>query len=179
MPSKAYFKALDQMREHHVTRKTYSGNGCIKHREALVAFSKEIGAASALDYGCGKGHQYCPGMQKDGYDLVADLGYTPFAYDPAVPEFNVLPEIGTKFDLVFCVDVLECVPQKDVPWALEHLASFATKGIFITVSSYPSKKTLPNGSNAHITVQPIEWWQEKFDALGAANPDLKIMALVG
>jgi len=174
MPSKAYGKAIAQMREFHATRKTFSGNGVLKHLGALVKFSAEIGAASGLDYGCGKGAQY---GDEDAM-LVNRLGYDPYKYDPGVPGFENLPPDDQQFDLVWCVDVLECVPEQDMDWVIAEFAGYAKKGIFVTVASYPAKKTLPNGKNAHITVKPPEWWHAHFAALQAARPDLKIKLLV-
>ena len=178
MPSKAYDKALAQMRAFHLTRKTFSGNGVMKHKDALVQFSKTLGATSGLDYGCGKGHQYDTERQRDGFDLRAALGYSPALYDPAVMEFKDLPPEGTEFDLVWCVDVLECVPEGDMDWEIARMASYARLGLFVTVATYPAKKTLPNGNNSHITVKPAKWWRSHFWLLIEARPELNLKLLV-
>lgn len=178
MPSKDYDAALVQMRQFHRTSKAFSGNGVLKHRDSLVQFSRARGATSGLDFGCGKGNQYNIEMT-GGYNLAAELGYTPYKYDPGVPDFDVLPPLGMVFDIVWCVDVLECVPEQDMDWEVANIAAFARRGLFVTVGSYPSKKTLPNGRNAHITIQDEEWWHAKFQPLWEARPDLKIILLVG
>lgn len=164
MPSKAYVRAMAQMREFHRTRKTFSGNGVLKHVSALLEFNQKIGAKSGIDYGCGKGAQYEAWLNDPGgtmCSLEAALGYAPYKYDPAVPEFEKPPP--EPADLVWCVDVLECVPEQDMGDVIDDLFRLAIKGLFVTVASYPAKKTLPNGQNAHVTVKPREWWVAKFD----------------
>lgn len=172
MPSKEYGRTLRLMRQHHLTRKTFSGNGVLKHLSALVQFSDQIGAASGIDYGAGKGAQY---GDEDAM-LVARLGYDPFKFDPAWAEFQTPPT--EPADLVWCVDVLECVPEQDMDWIIGELARLAIRGLFVTVASYPSKKDLPDGRNAHVTVKPEEWWREKFAPLAIERPDLEIILLV-
>ena len=39
------------------------------------------------------------------------------------------------------------------------------KGVFVTVGTYPAKKHLPNGENAHICLKPTEWWVDQFKPL--------------
>ncbi len=185
MPSKQYDRALEQMRQHHLTRKTFSGNGVLKHLGTLLAFSADLGATSGLDFGCGKGDQYGHALPEvygvGGFKFTSledALGYEPFKYDPGVFEFENLPPEGAMFDLVWCVDVLECVPEGDMDWVIAQMIGYARKGIFVTVATYPSKKTLPNGRNAHITVKPSEWWHAHFSLVREARPDLKIKLLV-
>lgn len=157
MPSKAYDNALAQMREFHRLRKTFSGNGVLKHLATLLAFSAEIGATSGIDYGAGKGAQY---GDEDAM-LVHRLGFDPYKYDPAWPEFETPP--SAPADLVWCVDVLECIPEEDMDMVIDDLFRLALKGLFVTVASYPAKKTLPNGENAHLTIKPEAWWRQKFN----------------
>lgn len=179
MPSKEYGRTLRLMRQHHLTRKTFSGNGVLKHAAALISFSWQVGAESGIDYGAGKGAQYTATVNSAGggeQTLVEALGYDPFKYDPAWAEFETPPT--EPADLVWCVDVLECVPEQDMDWIIAELARLAVKGLFVTVASYPSKKDLPDGRNAHVTVKPEEWWREKFAPLAIERPDLEIILLV-
>lgn len=167
MPSKAYDNALAQMREFHRLRKTFSGNGVLKHAKSLIVFSHEIEARSAIDYGCGKGQQYTKVIQPYGegggpvLTLEQHLGYVTTKYDPAWPEFEKPP--AAPADLVWCVDVLECIPEEDMDMVIDDLFRLALKGLFVTVASYPAKKTLPNGENAHLTIKPEAWWRQKFN----------------
>lgn len=161
MPSERYEYYLDQCKIHHATKKTFSGRGVLKHFDRLIGLSAKVGAESALDYGCGKGNQY---FEKRAGDktLEETLGYRVRKYDPAVPQFKKLP-IG-QFDLVWCTDVLEHIPEEDIGWVIRAIDAYAKKALFITVGTYPAKKRLPNGENAHITVRPGDWWREQFEA---------------
>lgn len=174
MPSKRYAKYLEQSRQHHVQRKTFSGNGCLKHLKTLVEISLKVDATSALDFGAGKRAQYQPGGKfataaaqfgfeiEPGETLEMLLGYEVTKYDPAVPEIASKPE--GQFDLVWCSDVLEHIPEEDIGWVIHELDGYARRALFVTVGSYPAKKTLPNGENAHVTIKPVEWWREQFAA---------------
>lgn len=178
MPSKNYLPAMQQMAEMHRTRKVFSGSGILKHRHQLVEFSRRLDCRSGLDYGCGKGRQYDPAFAK-GYDLAGALGFKPFLWDPAVPEFKLPPPTDMDFDLVMCVDVLECIPKEDLPWVAADLWARAHKGLFVTVASYPSKKELPNGQNAHITIEGEEFWHGLFrNAAKVADARAELILLV-
>lgn len=175
MPSERFAYYLEQCKIHHATKKTFSGNGCLKHARALVAMSKAIGATSAIDYGCGKGLQYgkmveipvlvdAPDVYKaDFAPLEQHLGYEVTKYDPAVPQFQTPP--WGPADLVWCTDVMEHIPEEDIPFIVSELSRLAIKGVFVTVGTYPAKKHLPNGENAHVCIKPAEWWDEQFELL--------------
>lgn len=182
MPSKDYGRALRQMRVFHATSKAFSGNGVLKHRDAVAAFAEEIGATSVLDYGCGKGNQY-DHERTGGYDFVRHMAgntrsITVRKYDPGVPGVDVAPDENEEFDLVLCVDVLECVPEEDMHWMIGQLSQHARKGLFVAVAAHPSKKKLPDGRNAHLTQKPGEWWHAQFAVLTEARPELKLILLV-
>lgn len=166
MPSERFEYYLEQCRIHHATKKTFSGNGVLKHARALVSLSCAIGAHSAIDYGCGKGLQYGKTFPADdGTDqmLEAALGYNVFKFDPAVPAFTAPPAVAA--DLVWCTDVLEHIPEEDIPFIVSELSRLAVKGVFVTIGTYPAKKVLPNGENAHVCIKPTEWWEEQFKPL--------------
>lgn len=150
---------LEQNKELHATRKVFSGRGVLKYAPTLIALSRRVGAKSALDYGCGKGNQYMPEHDK-GIRLVEQLGYEPTKYDPAWPAFDTKPE--GVFDLVWCTDVMEHIPEEDIPAILRDLNAYAGKALFVTVATHAAKKELPNGENAHTTQRPRAWWQEQF-----------------
>lgn len=157
-----------QCAEHHRISKTFSGRGCLKHTKHLLQMSQDLGATTALDYGCGKALQYkLPREQDGGKSLEERLGYVVTKYDPAVPEYSARPT--GQFDFVWCTDVLEHVPEEAMDWVIDDLFAFTRKGLFVTVGSYPAKKQLPNGENAHVCIKPAEWWRMKFAAHAATS----------
>lgn len=161
-PSERYGYYVALCAEHHRTRKTFSGRGCLKHASRILEIADQIGARSALDYGAGKMVQYTdtvPG-HPEGTTLESILGFEVTKFDPAVPGIDT-PPTG-KFDLTFCTDVLEHVPEEDIDYVVAELAKLTGKALFVTVGSYPARKTLPNGENAHVCQKPAEWWEERF-----------------
>lgn len=159
-PSPDFVLALKQCEIFHATRKVYSGKGILKHAVRIFELADEIDARSMLDFGCGKGGAYGPDVAPS---IEGTLGFPVTKYDPAVPEFSAEPQ--GKFDLVVCCDVLECVPEGDIDYMVQRLGDLTAKALFVTVATFPSKKTLPDGRNAHLTQKPEEWWMERFAPL--------------
>ncbi len=108
---------------------------------------------SVLDYGCGKGllgrkvQNEIPGIEWHDYD-------------PAVKGKRKTPN---RCDMVTCTDVMEHVEEQYVDSVLEHIASLATKCVFLYIACSKAGKILSDGRNAHITQKPIDWWEEKIE----------------
>ena len=45
---------------------------------------------------------------------------------------------------------------------IKEIFDYSGKYVFATAATNKAGKTLPNGMNAHATVQPEEWWIELF-----------------
>ena len=83
---------------------------------------------------------------------------TVYRYDPAIPEFAEMPV--DKVDLVICTDVMEHIPEDDVDALFATIRSLS-KHAFFNISVREAKEILPNGENAHCTVQPPPWWRQR------------------
>ena len=105
----------------------------------------KIGAASILDYGCGK-HTLRDGMP-DWPDFRE--------YDPALPGFDAPPEPA---DLVVCTDVMEHIEPEHLTAVLDDIALLASKGVFFVITMRPAQKPLPDGTNPHRIVEDETWW---------------------
>ena len=133
----------------------YTGDMLFPNLEFIVKLIKLTEAKSLLDFGCGKGKQY------SGWgELTAHitLGMMPALYDPGVKEFEEIPD--GKFDGVYSTDVMEHIPKDELSDALEIIFSKASKFVFLAICTAPAIQLLPNGENAHCTLEPIEWWKE-------------------
>jgi hypothetical protein len=126
----------------------------------------ELHPATILDYGCGQSR------------LVDMLQYSTdvrvYRYDPAIAGIDKLPV--QHADLVINTDVMEHIPPADVDDVLADIRRISVSAIF-NIATAPAQCFLPNGENAHCTVQPAEWWharlQTHFDhveALPASRP---------
>lgn len=113
--------------------------GCgSKRRKEYI---KSLGFEDILDYGCGKGK--------------LGLGRK---YDPAIPEFSDDPDPA---DLIVCTDVLEHIEPECLDNVLRHMKAKMKKSGYFTIACRPAAKKLPNGENAHLIIQPPEWWINK------------------
>lgn len=151
----------------------FDGRSLGIHVGTIRALLKRSRAKTLLDYGAGKAKHYektefaLPDGRKvtglrDLWQLhritLYDPGYAPHATYPT----------GT-FDAVICTDVLEHIPEQDLDWVIGDLFGFARNLVYAGVANYPAGKMLPDGSNAHVTLKPAEWWIEKFAACHAAS----------
>ena len=98
-----------------------------------------------LDYGCGKAV-----LSKEIPGIVN--------YDFAIPEYDNLPD--GRFDVAFCIDVLEHIPKEELHATLEYLQSHA-KEVYFCVYLELCGHHLPNGEPCHCTVENAAWWIDK------------------
>ena len=103
-------------------------------------------AADVLDYGCGKA------------SLGEKMGKYVRNYDPALPKYSSPPEPA---DLVVCADVMEHIEPEYIDSVLAHIAALTKKCAYFVISCCESKKKLPDGRNAHISIHAVEWWRAK------------------
>jgi hypothetical protein len=152
---------------------TFPGSSLIRHIEPIKHLVARTGARTILDYGSGKGRQYRP-MQimldarhvADGIAEYWDVDEVR-CYDAGYAAYRELPA-GT-FDGVISTDVLEHCPEDDLPWILGEIFSYARRFVFLNVACFPAKKHLPDGTNAHITVRPAQWWNTLVSEAGATK----------
>jgi hypothetical protein len=129
----------------HETNNEYGCSGQ-RHAEAVMQLAIKLNTQDILDYGCGKS------------TLANNLPFLIKQYDPAIPKFSALPGPAT---IVICTDVLEHVEPVCIDAVLNHLKELTQKVAFITIATRPAKKTLADGRNAHLIIQPMKWWLEK------------------
>ncbi len=147
-------KYLNLNRQMHNAPAAFGGSGW-KHAEKILEFRKELGAKSILDYGCGMGSLQAR-LRTLGYDgVVAE-------YDPAVKGKDKLPRPA---DLVVCTDVLEHVERDCVDNVLKHLRALTRMGCYMAIANRPANRFLPDGQNAHCTVEHPDWWAARINKL--------------
>jgi 2-polyprenyl-3-methyl-5-hydroxy-6-metoxy-1,4-benzoquinol methylase len=118
---------------------------------AAAQICRRTGRCHILDYGCGNGtlraalERAFPSIH--GVDL--------FEYDPAIPGKALLP---SPVELVFCGDVMEHVEPECVDAVLKHIASLTLSVAIFIIDLHKAAKTLPDGRNAHLTIQKKDWW---------------------
>lgn len=117
-----------------------------------------IQARSILDFGCGKGILA---------NRLEDFGaFDVRRYDPAVPEWSATPEPA---DLVICTDVMEHIEPDYLDATFDELQRLARTAVFMNIALVEAKKHLPDGRNAHLIVQPLDWWLPKLESRWATH----------
>lgn len=101
--------------------------------------------ATVVDYGSGT-HKWVERM-------LPELAVQ--SYDPAVPE---LAAPAKRSDMLVSCDVLEHIEPDCLTPVLYDMLRVTEKCAFVTIATRPAKKILPDGRNAHLIVQPAEWW---------------------
>ena len=185
-PSERYQELLQLYRRMHEVGRpesghgpevTYAGKSLTEHIEPIARLVRETGARTILDYGSGKAGLYRdspehePGSRykvMDGWE-----GATITCYDPGYEPFAT-PYEGA-YDGVITTDVLEHIPEEDIGWVLEELFAHARRFVYAAAACHPAQKFLPDGSNAHCTVQTPEWWRGRMEATARRYPGVKWM----
>ncbi len=139
---------INQYKQFHNEHSDYGTGGAIKfHWQHIDDLIKDTKTETLLDYGCGKAEVY----------EINDWHWPkPTLYDPAIPEYEKLPD--GPFDGVISTDVMEHIPKEQLPEVVIQIFSRAKKFVYLGIATAPSKTILSNGENAHCTVEPIEFW---------------------
>ena len=144
----------------HDAKQTFSGVSLTEHIKPVAHLLKLSGAKTVLDFGSGKGKLYhdapgCPNNSRfksipswgDAIVTCYDPGYQPFS-EP----------VDGPYDVVISTDVVEHIPEEDISWVLDKIFAYARHSVYVVAACYPAHKHLPDGSNAHCTLQAPEWW---------------------
>lgn len=93
-----------------------------------------------------------------------------FTCDVTKP-FQVLDdqENPIGFDVISGWEVLEHIPQQDVPQVIENIAKHLLPGgIFVGTVSQVHDIDPVSGEDWHVTIFPPEWWEGQFEKMGFA-----------
>lgn len=183
-PSQRYRKLVEMYKTMHEAgspevgrpaAKTFSGISLAEHLAPIASLIGETGSKSLLDYGSGKATLYAPypGEPTDSrFKSMKEWGETKVTcYDPGYAPFS--GPIEPAYDGVISTDVLEHITEEDIPWVLDKLFQHARCFVYAVAACYPAKKLLPDGQNAHCTVQPPEWWREQLEGAAHRHPGIR------
>lgn len=116
-----------------------------RHIENIKKLIEQRKWQTLLDYGCGKA-------------LLSQEISGVVNYDFAIPEFCKIP--AENFDVAFCIDVLEHIPENELPEVCKYLQTHA-KSVYFCIYLELCGHHLPNGEPCHCTVKPAAWWIDK------------------
>ena len=152
---------IAQYKEYHRDNKKYRGDNLAPQIHHILELIQMTQSTTLLDYGCGKGNQWTNNI----------LPVTPTLYDPAVPEHENKP--NGQFDGVISTDVMEHIPEEQIPQVFQEISQYATRFVFLAIATDPAIAVLPNGENAHCTLKPLEWWVDTWKE-HTTNKDLQV-----
>jgi len=147
------------------------GNGPI---ESIVSWVKRRGvltnSLSILDAGCGRGtlRNFIPHFRNYiGIDVASAQIFKNKKENFPNCQFihgsiSKIPFKDDHFDICFCIDVLEHLPEHLIDQTLQELIRVAPI-CALSICYRPSRSTGENGENLHLTLQPPEWWEEKVE----------------
>jgi FkbM family methyltransferase len=131
----------------HESDPSYGTSGS-KRADIVRKLIEKTKPASILDYGAGKG------------TLAAALPMPIWEYDPCILGKDQPPRAA---ELVVCTDVLEHVEPNCLDSVLLDLRRVTLKVCYVVIHTGPAIKSLPDGRNAHLIQQPMEWWNQKLE----------------
>jgi 2-polyprenyl-3-methyl-5-hydroxy-6-metoxy-1,4-benzoquinol methylase len=123
-----------------------------------------------LDYGCGKGGTMA--WIRSLYPTCCVMGW-----DTGTDRYQQKP--AHTFDAIYSIDVWEHIELQDIPQQIQALRELSRKKKSIwchIIDLTPAKKLLPDGRNAHVTLQTAREWQETFEANGCQTVQLSQFA---
>lgn len=149
----------DVYRQTHEAHPDYfAGYSIVKYVYDIGNLIRDSNIETVIDYGCGKARAW----KQYNLEALWELREA-YLYDPGVAFYNTKPTYAR--DLVICTDVMEHIPEHLVDDVLADICSLAKKAMFLNISTRPATKRLVDGSNAHATVKPRMWWQQKINRL--------------
>lgn len=141
--------------ELHKNKNYFNGYSLVPSKDHVYNVVKKTNSKTILDYGSGKGQQYS--------NLKLDLywGVEVDCYDPGYEPFFELP--NKLYDGVICTEVMEHVPEDEVDQVMTEIFERATKFVYFSIALSLAGKKLLDGSNVHVTIKPMKWWNEKIN----------------
>jgi len=143
-----------------------------------------------LDLGCGNG-LVVELLRQEGYNIVG-VDITLTGLNQHTPMIKFTPEIiltpkrenyfeaplwnlsfkDNEFDFTFSTDVLEHIPPEYINKTIQEINRITKTKSFHCISTFKDNR---GGFVFHLTVQPIDWWKEKFKALNQKNIDIELI----
>lgn len=118
------------------------------HAPAVHKIMQAQGLTTLLDYGSGFGRL--------GHWFAKNAGHIDLReYEPGIPKRAGAPQAA---QMVACIDVMEHVEPDCVEAVLDHIQSLAQHRVYFNISLRLAGRKLSDGRNAHLTIQPLEWW---------------------
>lgn len=117
-----------------------------------------------IDFGCGTGRAALA-ISKAGHEVLCvdftdncrdrSASHLPFVQHDLTQPLRVSAPYG------YCTDVMEHIPTDDVPAVIANIMGSVDR-CFFQIATVPDSFGAVIGQTLHLTVQPHEWWAERF-----------------
>lgn len=127
-------------------------------------------AGSVIDFGCGTGRAGLK-MKEHGLDVLL-MDFTTNSRDPEAELLPFVQQDLTKpifrsADYGYCTDVMEHIESQNVESVIHNIMN-CVEDCFFQISTVPDSMGALIGQDLHLTVKPLEWWEQKFLSIGYA-----------
>lgn len=140
----------DQQKQMHET--TVYGIASAQYAPMVAKVIDQYAVDDLLDYGAGSRLTLIKTIAEQ---RLVKRKFNYHAYEPAIEMYAKTPEPA---EMVACIDVLEHIEPNCLDAVLDDLKRVTKKIGLFTIATVPAGKTLPDGRNAHLIVEPAEWW---------------------
>ena len=79
---------------------------------------------------------------------------------------------------VVCTEVLDALPDEDVPWVLDELFRSARRKVAVTVTTTTRTSVLGNGIHVSQPARTESWWMEQLEAASRHHPERQWQLIV-
>lgn len=139
------YRDIDLYKQLHQNNKNYGNTGkyyCSFINQYLIHHPT---IKNILDFGCGKS------------TLGQCLDFNIDEYDPAIAGKEQIPK--SKYDLIITTDVLEHLYEDEISLICQEFLNLKPYKMLHFICTIKAKQILPDGTNAHKTIQNGEWWK--------------------
>lgn len=159
--SDGYQEQLKSMHEGRPKGKEWGTTGARNFGDYIVKFLEHRRGqiTTVLDFGAGQ-----ESLQRYVLANAVDINIKWTNYDPGQPGIEALPT--GYFDLICSSDVLEHVEPELIDETIKWMQGHAKKALFHHIACDPCGLILPDGRNAHLITEKLDWWLDKFESPG-------------
>lgn len=143
----------DQQKQMHET--TVYGIASAQYAPMVAKVIDQYAVDDLLDYGAGSRLTLIKTIAEQ---RLVKRKFNYHAYEPAIEMYAKTPEPA---EMVACIDVLEHIEPNCLDDVLDDLKRVTKKIGLFTIATVLAGKALPDGRNAHLIVEPAEWWLPK------------------
>ena len=130
-----------------------------------------------LDYGCGPASSYNED-NPEGHstlDIALRTKSSFTLYDPCHPLHDTFPTLTTTPGVI-CVDVLEHIPEQDIPAVLNYLFSVCTTWMFLFASNKRNaRKFVDSHESTHCTLKTRQEWVDMIKPYAEKYPHIALV----